>query len=630
MAGFIKKDSFKSLTATLAIAFIAVSAVILLISSCLGIYFIFKTQKKVVSNQQIFIAKDVADAIGDFIQEKFYILNTSARLEDISSLEKKELESALDKLLGFDQSFRQLVLLDTQKRKLTRSSSLSKSISMSEQAIKRAEMDILSKVSHGDIYVGPIYIDELIGEPMAIIAFPVNDALGNPKGALLAEVDFKFMWDLINNIKIGKKGFAYMVDKTGRLIAFSDISRLLKGENVSHIREVAEILKGGDEEIAEISKGINGNYVVARSESIGLTEWTVVVELPAIEAYKTIIANIKLNVLVMCLSFALSTMVAIYLSKKITKPIINLRDAAGEIGNGNLDARIMVESDDEIGQLATSFNQMVDDLKKTTVTRDSLIKEVAEREKAENNLKETMKKLEQANLNMKQFVYIASHDLREPLRKVTSFGGILQESLGDKISEDDAESLSYMIDGAERMSQMIEGLLSYSRVSTKGRPSEVVDLNELLKQLEELELSVLLEEKNVTLEIPQGLPPVEADPSQIRQLLQNFIANGIRYQPKDGIPHITITSRPADDGMVRIEVTDNGIGIKPENQDAVFEMFRRLHSRDEYEGTGIGLAVCKKIVERHGGQIGVESEYRKGSTFWFTVPAAEQLVANAT
>ena len=221
---------------------------------------------------------------------------------------------------------------------------------------------------------------------------------------------------------------------------------------------------------------------------------------------------------------------------------------------------------------------------------------------------------------MKNFVYIASHDLREPLRKVAAFGDMLQKSLGGKLEQEDAENLQFMIDGAQRMNKMIEGLLVYSRVSTKSNPPEVVDLNEIVKQLQQLELSIVLQEKQVAVEIPEPLPSIAADPVQIRQLMQNLIANGIKYQAKGNIPRITITSKSAGNGTVRINVTDNGIGIKPEYQSAIFVMFKRLHSRNEYEGTGIGLAVCKKIVERHGGQIGIESEYGKGCTFWFTMP----------
>ena len=139
------------------------------------------------------------------------------------------------------------------------------------------------------------------------------------------------------------------------------------------------------------------------------------------------------------------------------------------------------------------------------------------------------------------------------------------------------------------MTQMIEGLLVYSRVSTKSNPAETVDLNEIVKQLRQLELSVVLEEKLVTVEVPKLLPSVEVDPVQIRQLMQNFIANGIKYQAKDNPPHITITSKPAADDMIRVEVTDNGIGIAPEFQGSIFAMFKRLHSKSEYEGTGLSL-----------------------------------------
>ncbi|MBN1788809.1 MAG: PAS domain-containing protein [Sedimentisphaerales bacterium] len=245
-----------------------------------------------------------------------------------------------------------------------------------------------------------------------------------------------------------------------------------------------------------------------------------------------------------------------------------------------------------------------------------------ERERLNEELGSAVDKLEEANTELKNFVYIASHDLREPLRKITAFGSMLESSLKGKIDEDDAENLRFMIEGAARMTSMIEGLLAYSRVSTKAREAESVDLNEIVEQLRQLELSVLLEEKNVDLEVPEPLPSVKVDTAQIRQLLQNFIANGIKYQPAGNKPKIIVTSEPVGDGKVKISVKDNGIGIAPEYQDSVFAMFKRLHTRNEYEGTGIGLAVCKKIVERHGGEVGIISDKGQGSIFWFTVPAA--------
>lgn len=240
-----------------------------------------------------------------------------------------------------------------------------------------------------------------------------------------------------------------------------------------------------------------------------------------------------------------------------------------------------------------------------------------------HELKEAVKKLGRANNELKDFVYIASHDLREPMRKISSFGELLSASLKDKLNDDDEENLGFMIDGAKRMQQMIDALLTYSRVTTRGADFEPVDLNKVVEDLCEVELAVRIEETGAKIVTPEQLHNVNCDPAQIRQLMQNLIANGLKYQNKGVIPQITIRSSVVDNDIIRVEVTDNGIGIKEEQFKRLFVMFKRLHSRREYEGTGIGLAVCKKIVERHGGDIGVSSTYGQGSTFWFTLPASK-------
>jgi light-regulated signal transduction histidine kinase (bacteriophytochrome) len=264
-----------------------------------------------------------------------------------------------------------------------------------------------------------------------------------------------------------------------------------------------------------------------------------------------------------------------------------------------------------------------------------MLKEANQQLAASNHELMTLaQKLEETNRELKDFVYIASHDLREPLRKITSFGSILKESLEDKLTGDDKENMKYMIDGADRMTKMIEGLLAYSRVGSKEVQFEEVDLNEIVEQLKQLELSKLLEETNATLEVPEPLPKIQANTTQIRQLLQNLVGNGIKYRAKDVKPHIIIRAKHTDNGEIRVEVQDNGIGIEEKYFEDIFKMFRRLHSRSEFEGTGIGLSICKKIVEKHNGKIGVESKPGNGATFWFSLPAKnvvenEQLVSIA-
>ena len=239
-------------------------------------------------------------------------------------------------------------------------------------------------------------------------------------------------------------------------------------------------------------------------------------------------------------------------------------------------------------------------------------------------LQEVVNELDEVNRDLKDFVYIASHDLREPLRKISSFGELLEESLKGKLSNDDLENLRFMTDGANRMTKMIEALLIYAKVTRNKSVFEAVDLNEMVKKVEQLEVATLLEDTGGKIEVPETMPKVWTDPVQMGQLLQNLIANGIKYRDKKVKPHIVITAEKTDQNKVKISVKDNGIGIKKEYYEDIFKMFRRLHSRLEYEGTGIGLAVCKKIVDRLNGEIGVESKVGQGSTFWVTLEAAKK------
>jgi PAS domain S-box-containing protein len=243
-----------------------------------------------------------------------------------------------------------------------------------------------------------------------------------------------------------------------------------------------------------------------------------------------------------------------------------------------------------------------------------------EREALLQDIKRINRKLEEANKELQDFVYIASHDLREPLRKISSFGTLLQDSLKGKLDEDQQENFEFMIEGARRMQDMIDALLTYSRLTTKAKPPQRVDLNKVIEDLKKLELATMLDETRGVIHVPKPLPSVQADPSQMHQLFQNLIGNGLKFHMEGIPPEIIIRAHEVENNMVCVEVEDNGIGIDEKYHGQLFTMFKRLHSREQYEGTGIGLASCKKIVERHGGSIGMKPTLGKGSTFWFTLP----------
>ncbi|GAB3669426.1 MEDS domain-containing protein [Halopiger thermotolerans] len=226
--------------------------------------------------------------------------------------------------------------------------------------------------------------------------------------------------------------------------------------------------------------------------------------------------------------------------------------------------------------------------------------------------------LEKSNERLEQFAYAASHDLQEPLRMVSSYLQLLDTQYGDAFDADGEEFLGFAVDGADRMREMIDGLLAYSRVETGGDPFGPVELETVLDDvLEDLHLQIEDADAEIAAD---DLPRVEGDGNQLRQVLQNLLDNAITYSGSSP-PHIQIGATRRKREWV-ISVSDDGIGIEPENQDRIFDIFDRLHSRDEYDGTGIGLALCQRVVERHGGEMWVESEPGEGSTFFFTLPAA--------
>jgi len=250
-------------------------------------------------------------------------------------------------------------------------------------------------------------------------------------------------------------------------------------------------------------------------------------------------------------------------------------------------------------------------------------KEAAEaRAQLADELERTATELRRSNEELEQFAQVISHDLGEPLRSVSGFAKILQDRYLDALDPHGQELFGHVVDGAARMQALIRDLLQFSRVGTRGEPFVPVDCAELIQAVL-TDLSVAIQESGA-LVTHEGLPTVTADPTQLRQLLQNLIANAIKFRG-EAPPQIQVAAnRQSAIGNPQsawvFSVRDNGIGIDGKDFDRIFTIFQRLHTRDAYPGTGLGLSLCKRIVERHGGRIWVESEPGKGSVFCFTIP----------
>jgi PAS domain S-box-containing protein len=245
-----------------------------------------------------------------------------------------------------------------------------------------------------------------------------------------------------------------------------------------------------------------------------------------------------------------------------------------------------------------------------------ILSDITERKLAEEGLMDAVAKVQRSNQDLEHFAYVASHDLQEPLRMVASYTQLLAQRYEGQLDDQARTYIHYAVDGATRMQQLINGLLTYSRVTSQGEPPELTDSHSVLGEaLRNLSTVIDVSRAVVT---NRDLPTVHADATQLLQVFQNLIANAIKFRGKDS-PHVHVSA--CDDGHEWLfSVKDNGIGIDAQYANRVFVIFQRLHTREEYPGSGIGLAVCKRVVERHGGRIWFESEPGKGSTFYFTLP----------
>jgi light-regulated signal transduction histidine kinase (bacteriophytochrome) len=231
-------------------------------------------------------------------------------------------------------------------------------------------------------------------------------------------------------------------------------------------------------------------------------------------------------------------------------------------------------------------------------------------------IKQKSEELARSNNELEQFAYVASHDLQEPLRMVSSFLQLLEKQLAGKLDKDSKEYIDFAVDGSKRMKNMIDDLLSYSRIISGKAQFEKTDINKILQDVKNnLRENIRVSEASIGY---SKMPVMTADSIKMARLFQNLIANAIKFKTKNNKPVVEINCTEQPDAYL-FSVKDNGIGMKKEYHEKIFLIFQRLNSKEEYPGTGIGLAECQKIVTLHGGKIWVESEQEKGSTFYFTV-----------
>jgi signal transduction histidine kinase len=473
------------------------------------------------------------------------------------------------------------------------------------------------KKGKDSVYFSDVYFDKAEdNKHEMLLTAPATDFNGVFIGVIAFELDMKLVYTILQDVTgLGDTGEVLVGKKAGNHVIY--LNPLRHDAQAALKRTISFNDKAGGpiQEAVQGRQGAGqlldyrGKQVIAAWRYIPSMDWGMVAKIDTEEAFADVTKLRNLALLISVIIFILSGILAFSIAHSISEPLNKLSQGAAIIGSGNLDYNLEIRQKDEIGQLARAFNKMGQDLKKITASRDELDREITERKKAEEELT-------RSNRDLEQFAYVASHDLQEPLRIVTSYVQLLQKRYKGRLDETADKFIAFAVDASKRMHDLINDLLEFSRIGTQGKAFERIDCNATLQQaVKNLAISIQDTGAEVT---HDPLPMVMADNQQLIQLFQNLINNAIKFrgQEKPRI-HVAAEKRTSDWLFV---VRDNGIGIAPEFLERIFIIFQRLHGREKYPGTGIGLAICKRIVEHHGGCICAESEPGKGAQFYFTIP----------
>ncbi|MDO8184174.1 ATP-binding protein [Conexibacter sp. JD483] len=304
--------------------------------------------------------------------------------------------------------------------------------------------------------------------------------------------------------------------------------------------------------------------------------------------------------------------VVVSLRAVVTRPLQGVSRQVRRTARGDFEHEIAGGGPRDIVDLGDDVDTM----------RRRIVEELASIQEAHRRLDQQTRELQRSNTELEQFAYVASHDLQEPLRKVASFCQLLEKRYKGQLDERGDQYIEFAVDGAKRMQQLINDLLSFSRVGRVTTELEVVELDDVLRHAL-TSLAAAIEESGAEVVVPESLPPVRGEASLLAGVFQNLVGNALKFRSRDVPPRIEVAIARVGDEW-QFAVTDNGIGIEPDYAERIFMIFQRLHPKDVYAGTGIGLAMCRKIIEYHGGRIWLDTDAGAGTTFRFTLPALQE------
>ena len=599
-----------------AVFFVALVSLALVASGGVQLYFTYQENKQALLALQQEKADSAASRIETYIQEIERQL-AWVRLPQLGmqTAEQKQVEYL--KLLRVVPAITDAAMLDASGKEQVRVSRLSMNVIASGADYSNDPRFLETKA--GKTYFSPVYFRGG-SEPYITIA------VGSSGGAVtLAEVNLKFIWDVVSRISIGKEGLAYVVDSRGQLIAHPDISYVLQQQDLSKLPQV-RAARGIDEnggDLVSIARSSQGKEVLTSYVRIAPLGWTVLVEQPLVEAFAPLYASLQRTGLLLVAGLALAVAASLYVARRMVHPIQAIQRGAEQLAAGKLDEPIIVRTGDELQALAGQFNDMASQLKQSYAGLERKVEErTLELSASLEQQTAIMVQLEVANQHKSEFLANMSHELRTPLNAIIGFSEVLGEEMFGDVNPKQAEYLDDINSSGKHLLALINDILDLSKIEAGKMDLELspLDMETALGDAMTLlrdratRSSVVLE-----LQCPEPIGTWIADVRKFKQIMVNLLSNAVKFTPSGG--RVTVRAERLA-GEVRIAVSDTGIGIRPEDQVLVFEAFRQATGDhlQKSEGTGLGLALTRRFVELHGGRLSLQSEPGHGSTFTFNLP----------
>ena len=585
------------------------------------LYLSYEDSRRAVTSLEAEKAASAAVSIGQFIQE---MLGDVRKVSNATS-DRVARRQDFRGLLGQQKLITELTYLDSTGRDCVHvySFEVGQLDSIACQGDRSGSQEFI-QARTGQQYFGGVVFDQRDARPHMSIAIP-EAAPGT--GVIVADVDLRSVVDAIGRAQIGTEGYAYAVDSRGELISHPNVNLVLAHTSFAALPQVHAALSGAKSTSAEVvtnGQDPGGRQVLSAFQGVDPPGWWVFVEEPISEAFAPIQAAIWRTVLLLIVFIVLAVVTSVLLARNLVRPIESIQAAASKIGSGALNQRIEIASSDELGALADEFNRMAARLQAYYADLEHEVQErTRELATALAQLDRKSRELEAASHHKSEFLANMSHELRTPLNAISGFSQVLRRGLVGEINEKQSEYLDDVLTASRHLLSLIDDVLDLAKVEAGQIELRVAPF--YLFDVLEGGAVVVREratrgEVRVSVTSDPGITTVVGDERRIKQVIFNLLSNAVKFTPAGG--EVSVSAGRVD-GEIRVSVRDTGPGIPPEDQERIFEEFQQAEAgKEQREGTGLGLALSKRLVELHNGRIWVESIPGSGSTFTFTLPQA--------